>query len=655
MPSTHHGPFCYAIRTMWRATHPVLSLVATFALLACSPGNDNDATRLNIPARMHAGKVHLTNFEGAAAREAFLPVADHFRRTGSDASCPGAFGLALADFQIVLARLNPVLETLVRDGAIVPPPAEEPGGDGWAEWSTFLAEAAEYAGAVTAAACSFDIGISDADAEADLTYTLYVLGNTVPTADVRVVARFDGAEARVMAALAEAALGAGDIVFAHDLTFDLSEKKFAHQLGVTEACIREDWLRCLDKVAADHTPVNLLDWAFVFEDNPAFLKAAPAWDEHMGRAPRRFAAAMRMLRTVFPALLARSVAFTREERDAGVAEEFALRYVDADEDDAFGRNDILGVNVAAVTLDCTVLVELEAAPWPQEECERRLGDYTALINTAGLPILATAASPDKPVVAELQRLFDGLHANFTAVDEPAYPHGPLAFTTLNRLMTEFVPLFDAPAPAFAELDVRAFFVEPRPVRSFVPVWTKTGPTGARFLADSDDYTYLAPPPTTVTLPQAYLDEAYGGIVWALIGRDYEVAYDATSVTERNLLACPGPYCTPADCLNAANLYTEISAELLGLGAGTERIAVPAMNAWFPDASLNGLVRIDEAAWTSSYGPGNGAGTWEGLTCMAEAGFAPATNYTLHRAGWLFVDFALDHFAFLPLVIEALPR
>jgi hypothetical protein len=610
---------------------------------------------LNIPARLHAGKLALTAFDGVAAREQFLPVAAHFRKTGFAQSCPAAYGLALADFQIVLARLNPVLATAVRDGKLVAPAAAAKGGDGWDEWSAFLREAADYAAAVTGAACEFDIGITPEDAEEKLAYTLYVLGNTVPTADVRVTARFDGAEARVMAAVAEAALGVGDVVFAHDLTFTLSEAKLARQLGVSEACIHTDWLTCLQAPDANHPPVNLLDWAFVFADNPAFLTAAGDWNAHMAGAPERFAAALAPLRTVFPAILARSRAFSREAREAGRAEEYALRYVDVDEDDAFGRIDILGVKIESVALDCRLLVELDAAPWPADECERRLGDYTALINSAALPILRTAASPDEAVVAELQRLFDAAHANFAAATDAGYPHAPIAFTTLNRLMTEFVPLFDKPAPDFLAFDVAAFFTRPAPVRSFVPAWTQAGATGARFLADSDDYAYLAPPPTTVTLPQAYLDEQYGGIVWAAVGYDYEIAYEATHVTERPLFGCPGERCIPADCLNAANLYTEVAADLVGLGTGVTRIAVPPMDMSFPDPSLHGLVRIDDAAWRPFYGPGNGADAWEGLRCAATPGFTVATNYSLHRSVWLFADFVLDHFAFLPLVLESLPR
>lgn len=629
------------------------------ALAACAEKKESALTPAAIEDRVLAGKLHLSRFEGREAREVFRALDADYRKEHGAPHCAAHMGVVLADIQVALSIVNPALVTLLEQ-QLRPATKSTPGSDAAIEAVAVaveptLRELAQYAEAVTAIPdCAFSIGLDEPKGEEDYRFIANVLDDAQPVVQVELRSRFDGVEARVVAGVVNAILAALDMALAHDLGWRVDAAKVAHQLGVTEACLAQGFVPCyFSGETADHPPAHLLDWAFVLEDNPALLGARSArWKERMPRVAGEGAAAVQPVRTLFDAMLARSerIYGSDVERET----DYLLVYRDVDSNARVNTADQLGINIEAVRLDCTKLVGIVVAEREAEDCRRRFDDYQAIAQTA-LMFVRTAASPSERVVEELEVFFDRLHAQLYAVDAGGSA-APIPFNSLSGLFSEMVPLLEQEAPNFVAFDLGAFLRDPAPVRALLPAWkTTSGPTGARFVADADDYAALVTPPATLNAVDVYLDEAYGPYFGNLFGRAYPEVVDPLAVTERALFGCAaGEPCVPADCLNASNLYTDLPS-LNPVADESSRFRWPVLYLWLPDPAFRGVVQVDGSVWGPVAGQGNGADAWGAFTCTSEPGFATPDNWSLQRSAWLFADFFLDNFAFAGMLSSVLPE
>lgn len=633
--------------------------IAAVALTGCADRRESKLTPAAIEDRVLEGKRLLAHFEGRAARDVFMTLDADYRREHGGRHCAAVYGVVLADIQVALSIANPALLTLLEQ-QFRPATKSTPGSDAAIEEVAVaveptLRELADYAAAVTAIPdCAFSIGIDEPKGDEDYRFIANVLSDDTPVVQVELRNRFDGVEARLVAGVVNALLAALDMALAHDLGWRVDSAKVAHQLGVTEACLADGFLPCyLAGQEPGHAPAHLLDWAFVLADNPSLLaKKSARWNERMPRVAGEGAAAVLPVRSLFDAMLERSERIYGSQTD--LEPEYLVVYRDVDINARVNTADQLGLNVEAVRLDCTALVGVVVAESDAEGCRRRFDDYQAIVQT-GLVFVKSAASPSERVVAELETFFDRLYAQLHAVEAGGAAE-PIPFDSLTGLFSEMVPLLEREAPNFVAFDLGAYFKKPVAVRELLPAWQATnGPTGARFLADADDYAALVTPPAALNAVDVYLDETYGPYFGTLLGRDYPAVIDPLAVTERALFSCgDGEPCVPADCLNASNLYTDLPS-LNPVADESSRFRWPVLYLWLPDPTFAGVVQVDGSVWKPVPGEGNGADAWNTISCTPPEGFAAPDNLSLQRSAWLFADFFLDHFAFAGILSSILPE
>lgn len=629
--------------------------------VACSaPAERNsNLTFTEVAAMLRQGKEALARFEGEAARTSFGRILVAKPPPPADSYCEAKYGALLADVQRVIAQVNPRLLVFLgefgRRSTGLSNEARDLGAEWeavWTEVEAIVREMATFAASVTETpGCAFSIGV---EPEMDgLQYPLHLGDNERPVVRVILKGRFDEVEARVISALAKAALGVADGVLAHDFTLWLDPVKTAYQLGVPETCVREHFFQCIGRPEPGHAPRHLLDWAFVFEDNPRFLAAHPnRWSARFGNMSAELAGAVYPLRSLFAALQTRFAQLTRRADGNRVAQEFVLVYHDRDHDQDFSSQDTMGLNIADVVLKCDALVGVLYES--TAECAESFQSYEALARGVAVVFLRALPSPSRAVVDELVMFLDRLHANFVAGADASRSYERIPFDSFRNVFSEVLPILAESPPNFVSFDVAAFFREASPVRALLPRWTTSGSrTGARFLADSDDYR-SASGSTIVRLPDVYFDELSGGMVWGLLGRPVLFAYRPTEVTERPLFGCPSdPLCIPADCLNAANLTTVLA----GIDAGElwprSRWHWPVMYASLPDPSFHGVVWIEASAWSDFLGVDNGGDAYQGYVCVPEPGWQLATNLSLQRSLWLLADFIFDHSTIATYLLHAL--
>lgn len=623
------------------------------ALLAssCAKGGAGGLDPARVESRMREGKRLLARFQGAEAREVFTGLDAERRKSGEGPSCEARYGALLADIQIALAQANPALVAILEE-QFRPVSAGAPSADAAIERAATAAEPAlreiaAYAAEITAVpGCTFSIGVDPDEAAEGLAFVMNVLDAEKPVAQIVLQSRFDDVEAALIGAVVNAILAALDVALAHDLNWEADPAKVARQLGVTEACLRQGYIPCyLSGQAPGHPPAHLLDWAFILADNPKLGAASPRWPERMPRVAGEGAAAVLPMRGIFDAMLARS----RRIYGTDVREsDFLVVYRDRDGNDRVNTADELGLNVADLKLDCTKLVGVVVAADEAEACARRFDEYEDIARAA-LLFIKSAASPSESVVQELEVLFDRLYGQLHAVDAGGATEA-IPFDSLSGLFSEMFPVLDTAAPNFVAFDVAPYLRKPAPIRDYLPVWTKTsGPTGARFVADADDYAALVTPPASINAVDAYLDETYGPLVANLLGRGLPEVFDAAAVTERALFDCPdGARCVPMDCLNASNLFTDIPAAS-PVGGAKRRFRWPVLYLWLPDPAFGGVVQVDGGVWALDPALGNGADRWGATACAVTPGMRAPDNLSLQRSAWLFADFFFDHFAFAGIV------
>src|SRR5690606_33469219 len=98
---------------------------------------------------------------------------------------------------------------------------------------------------------------------------------------------------------------------------------------------------------------------------------------------------------------------------------------------------------------------------------------------------------------------------------------------------------------------------------------------------------------------------------------------------------------PSDCINAVNLSSKFAAP----GEVATDVPWTVTHLALPDPSLNGMIWVNLDAWTPTYDNAT-----NGASCTNDpAGIQPATNYSLSKGMWMFVDFTVDHFQLASLL------
>lgn len=660
------------------------------ALIAFSCGGDKQETvrKLNIEDKILAGKYSLSVFEADRARDIFIQANEDYKKFYKRNSCEASYGVVLADAQVVVKLLNGLVIRPLLTGVLAPAPyspqalpvpgryqtAEAKaydfgriGENLWVSFEPYMDELAVYASAVTALPnCTFTIGVGDEPvndiAVKDNPYKWVLnFGDTQkPIAQLVFRGRLDGAEARVIEGLTRSLMGMADYLLAHDLSLTLDVGKLGLMLGVPVDCIRNDALKCIGQIA-DGTvptePVNWLDIAFLFEDNPKLLTKnlkdptiieSDRWARRFKEVDNQWARGFFTLRSFFPALLARSAALSTNLVNEKTFNEYLIFFRDRNEDGKVDSSDDFGINLtengSGIKLSCEFIIDTQGLTADKaQECRTTMSNVEDAINGLALSLLKELFTPSEEAIGEIETFVERVYGNMAAVDNPSITAERIPINSFDNVLRDFFAgaLIDSPTPKFMEFDVKAFFNDAKALRDFLPYWERTteSRTLARFIADSDTYNVYPPNSTTpiqLTAPQVLFDQQYA---------KYRTEWK--EVTERAVLQ--GPYdegritnlAQPADCLNPTNLFAT-----LAIPAGDQQDQeIPGAVMYFPlqDPTLNSMIYINMDEWSLLYdNNGNGASSYPPFSCTDPSGFQLPDNQMMTKAMWLYVDFLADH-------------
>lgn len=634
--------------------------------------------------QMLQAKAHLSSFEGARARDVYLGANEDYKRSHKGENlCEAIYGVALSDAQIVLSQLNSLVFRLLI-GSLASSPAEYSPAGGqrapipyrtsatahdfgiefdnlWSSIEPHMIELSAYAGAVTAIPdCTFSIGLGEVPEKTagEYRYVLHVGDNRLPIVQLLFRGRLDGAEVRALEAFARTVVAATGYILAHDLSMTINVAKLAHLFGIPESCINDDVFSCGSKVENGEVRIGSFDppaSAFLFQDNPLLLtKSKPVadvpqadrWDRRMPYVHRDLGRGAYTMRTFSQALLMRSAGLQGPQATEQWLDKYFITYIDRNKNQQLDEADDLGLNLSAITLDCSFLIA--KGGYSQAEADACKRDFATSQKRmeALLPLLRTLFTPSKNAVAELQLFFDRLYVATAAVDNRSLKPERIPINSFDAVIRDFFfGIIDTPTPPFLEFDVTAFFRDPKPLRDFVPYWqlVTNAVTGSRFIMDSDGYPAYDPVTQgtrVLTSPELFFDPAYAAFV-----PDWDSPVERTVLQgsyDGGLRGTLSNLGVPADCVNGANLWMDVTLD------GDTRVELPVWYLALPDPAFNASLYVNLDAWDGSYGAGNGA------ACASDpAGMHPATNRTLTKGLWLYADFLVDHFAAAPLAQELL--
>lgn len=686
----------------------VFFLIVVGLCAACQAPDVDPAPVDKMKNKILEGKYSLSQFEADRARDIFLEANQTWRKTHAVDHCEAAYGVVLADAQVAVKLLNGLVIRPLLTGALAPAPyapnalPETRGGyrtaagphdfgieaeNLWASFEPYLNEMALYAGAVTQIPnCTFSIGVGEEPVdelkndENPYKWVLNLGDTEQPIVQLVFRGRLDGAEARVVETLTRSIMGAADYVLAHDLSLTIDVAKIAYLLGAPVDCVRADALDCITKILNDEVPtqkVDLLEAAFIFADNPKLLTKNledPAviqsnrWERRFSQVDNQFARAFYAFRSFFPALVARSA----QLQSAGIAnsevfDQYLMLYVDENEDGKVDAGDTFGFNLASngsgVKLSCDYIIRTRnLSASDAQTCRNSMSDLEDAITT-GLSVVKELFTPSEEAISDINTFADRMYGNMAAVDNPSITAERIPINQFDNVIRDFLlELVNQPTPPFMEFDVKAFFVDAKPLRDFLPYWerTTTAWTYARFIADSDDYLAFKDadpntdgcqdgggPYTQLTAPQLLFDQNYTNLCFKLKSERsvLQGPYDEGRITNLAL---------PADCLNPNNLYAELSASIGSL----DRVPGTVMYLPLGDPSLNAMIYINMDEWSLLYGGDNGANKYDNLplgpgpedfSCSDPSGFQLADNQTLTKSMWLYLDFLADHIQLIQLL------
>jgi hypothetical protein len=687
-------------------------------------------------------KRYISEFDGTRARAVYLKTNEDYKKYhGGRNLCEATYGMVLADSQVIIEQLNGLVLRLLMGTLAPQAPALRPAALGgvkdryrpavgaydygilaenvWTSFEPYLLELSAYAAAVTTIPdCRFSIGVGDNEPalepgkDSPFFFPLNIGDSKLPVAQIVFQGRFDGAEARALEGLMRLIIASADYVLAHDLSLTIDVGKIAYLAGVPIECIKDDVLGCGTKVLSGEissTPANLLDAAFIFDENPKLLgkslkapdgcnadnpNAANActpqsnrWERRMPEVHRELARAFFALRSFFPALVARSVALKGSITNEKTFKEYIILYRDANENSKIDSQDDFGLNIKKINLSCKFFVaKLGLTQAQTDKCNQQFSDLQDAANSVLLPALPNLFNPTEASIAELQTFIERMYGNTGGVDDPSITAERIPINSFNAVIREFISLaaiLNADTPNFMEFDVKAFFTDPKPVRDFMPYWSKVTDsfTLTRFITDSDTYRahYFDP----LTGDTSYVYHTAGELVFDPRYKKYtykvnssgtvetfttDIKPDWTFVTERPLfqttydggiLGDLTNLAVPADCLNGKNLSVT-----LGIDGKATKISEPVFYFSLPDPTLNTLIYTNLDEWKILYdNNGNGAdrftnpAPYPAYSCSLDpAGFQAATNYTLTKSNWLYLDFLVDHFfatQFAQLILDTL--
>ncbi len=496
----------------------LFALAAAMALTGCldETGTDPAAAAETLLER---GRRHLSLNEADEAFEAFGLLAEQ-----DDYLCPANYGLFLASIQRAFNRISTLVEaagTLLGGSPLTP---QAQGFNSIIEgiikpFENHFREIRQYGLAAIEGGCTLAIPEGYpviVGKEGNLLYAEAVLGD-----------EWDSAAARIVVAGVNGIQAALNFVLAHELTFD-------EDIGELFDVINEE----IDAVqdyerdsAAGVTDTERRTWiapirvAGILADlNPRLL--AFGNDARFAEVDNNLAEMFTLIYAsddagatgVIPDLLARN----KEESDAGLRDN-VLAWID-DGDGIAGGDDTIRIGLRKFNIASTV-----AMPY----------------NPGGFEVTLNSLFGDvKRAIIEIHGIIDTLGDQMTAVEAGGTPPR-LGIGGINAIMDAISFTSDLdPIPEAIELDLRAYFIEPVPLRKILPYWYNDGSPTKVFMVEGESTVTSPVEPFVVTgdtshFPANFAFGAVGEVSPAII-TDAPIAADGLEAS-MSTMTIPLPY------------------------------------------------------------------------------------------------------------------
>jgi hypothetical protein len=450
----------------------LLALAAATALTGC-PVDDGSDPAATAETLLERGRRHLSLNEADEAFEAFGLLAEQ-----EGFLCPANYGMFLASIQRAFNRISTIVEaagTLLGGSPLLPQAQSfnsiiegiiKPFENHFREIRQYGLAAIE-GGCTLAVPEGYPVIIGK---EGNLLYAEAVLGD-----------EWDSAAARIVVAGVNGMQAALNFVLAHELTFD-EDLDYLLDVLNEEVDAVQDYER---DVAAGVTDTERRTWI----------------------APIRAAG-------VFADLNPKLLAFGNDARfaevDNNLAEMFTLIYAN----DEAGATGVIPDLLERNREESPEELRDNVLAWIDEGDGIAGGDDTIRIGLRKFNIASTVVMPNNPggfeltlnslfgdverAIVEVHGIIDNLGDQMTAVEAGGTPPR-LGVSGINAIMDAISFTADMePIPEAVELDLRAYFVDPVPLRKVMPYWYNDGSPTKVFMVEGESTVTSPVEPFVVT-------------------------------------------------------------------------------------------------------------------------------------------------------------
>lgn len=453
--------------------HRLLSTAVALSVLTGCPIDVEPEEATTAETLLERGKRHLSANEPEEAFEAFGLLAEQ-----EGYLCPANYGLFLASIQRAFGRISTIVEAAgtLLGGSPLRPQAQSFNSiiEGIIRpFEDHFRQIRQYGLAAIEGGCTLEVADGYpliVGKEGNLLYAEALIGDEWDSAAARaIVSGVNGMQAVV------------NFVLAHELTFD------------------EDIGELLDIVNSE------IDAVQDYERDAA--RGVTSTERRTWISPIRAAG-------VFFDLNPKLLAFANEARfaevDNNLAEAFTLIYAKG----AAGATGIIPDLLARNRVETADELRNNVLAWIDNGDGVAGGDDTIRIGLRKLNIASTFAMPNNPggfeitlnrlfgdvktAIDEAHEIIDILGDQMTAVQAGGTPPR-LGLDGINAIMNALSFTADIePIPAAIELDLRAYFVEPVPLRKLVPYWYNDGGLTKVFMVEGESTVTSPAEPFVVT-------------------------------------------------------------------------------------------------------------------------------------------------------------
>jgi len=463
--------------------------------------------------------------------------------------------------------------------------------------------------------------------------------------DIQIGQRWDEVELRLLRFLIEFADGLAKFVFAHDGTLDADQltqlEGFAEvanaQLQCTLGSSRffsdeeistvDECLAAVDAQAGDVLicPTDIRRCGFLVGDNPNTLARGDTWNTKINAVDNHLGDGFAAVSTLFPTMVSRTVRHGNVRNLLAVLEEYAIRYVDNNDDGVVNEGDVIGLDLVGVDFHFPPALRQVLADALGVDPENLDQAIENLISVA-LPLLQLSVESDQ-FVDTIERLVVDLRDQFRAVDDASLNPDRIRFAAAIQPLLNASGLFDTSTvlPDALELDLAAFFIDPVPLRELLPYWE--GVFDTFFASETTPGQWVNHFIVETEIP-----------VGAELETRWQVTGDTGHFDPNGYLA----FDPVADGVNATDPNATLSREIPGADIPSDCMTpddfgnVPYF--FWQDPTFNDAVFVN----TRPLSPPCGA---PGET----QSFQPGTLYTVHRLGIAYLDWFSRNFTLLQLI------